>query len=224
MIRVKQAIKVILFDNDGTLSDSVTTVIEATNTVLEERGYEPGSDEDIIDGMRVKTTLRMLNHIGRDDKKLGTTLADEYYAAFFSIIHRIKLFDGITDCLNLLTERGFVLGIVSNNASDIVETVLTQNQIRLFFSIIIGEDNAEETKPGPGGLQQACRMLKIKPEECMYVGDSLSDSAAAEAAGIPSIGVKWNHHDKADIDTLGFTYTVTTPDEILSIVQESAGT
>ena len=98
-----------------------------------------------------------------------------------------------------------------------MDTVLSQNQIRSFFSLIVGEDNAEETKPGPGGLLQACRLLDVKPVNSLYVGDSLSDSVAAEAAGMPSIGVKWNHHDKVDIDTLGFTFTVNTPDEILSI-------
>jgi len=55
MKRDKQAEKVILFDNDGTLSDSVTTVIEATNMVLTAHRYSPSSGEEIIDGMRIKT-------------------------------------------------------------------------------------------------------------------------------------------------------------------------
>ena len=217
MKRAKKAKRVILFDNDGTLSDSVTTVIEATNMVLAARGYSPSPDEEIIDGMRIKTTLRMLNHVGNSDENLGTSLANDYYAAFFSIIGRIELFEGVAACLKTFIDRSYVLGIVSNNASDIVDTVLSQNQIRSFFSLIVGEDNAEETKPGPGGLLQACRLLDVKPENSLYVGDSLSDSVAAEAAGMPSIGIKWNHHDTVDIDTLGFTFTVDTPDEILSI-------
>jgi len=210
--------RAVLFDNDGTLSDSIPTVIQATNQALSARGYARNTDEEIIDGMRFKTSERMLRHIGGDDKELGRILAEDYYAAFLSSISRIKLFDGITDCLNLLRTQGITLGIVSNNASDIVDTVLSQNGIRPYFSIIIGEDNAEETKPGSGGLLQACRLLDIQPGQGIYVGDSLSDSLAAEAAGMPSIGVKWNHHDKVDIDSLGFTYTVDTPENILSIV------
>ncbi len=210
--------RVVLFDNDGTLSDSVPTVIQATNQALSARGYAPNTDEEIIDGMRFKTSERMLRHIGSDDKKLGIILAEDYYAAFFSSISRVKLFDGIADCLNRLRTQEITLGIVSNNASDIVETVLSQNGIRSHFSILIGEDNAEETKPGPGGLLQACRLLDIKPDQCIYVGDSLSDSLAAEAAGMPSIGVEWNHHDNVDISSLSFTYTVETPDKILPLV------
>jgi len=214
--------KVILFDNDGTLSDSVPTVIQATNQALAARGYARNTDEEIIDGMRIKTSARMLRHIDSDDEKLGEALAEEYYAAFFSRINRIKLFDGVADCLNLLRAQTLILGIVSNNASDIVDTVLSQNGIRSHFSIIIGEDNAEETKPGPGGLLQACRLLEVQPSQCIYVGDSLSDSLAAGAAGMPSIGVKWNHHDKIDIDSLGFTYTVKTPSEIPVLLKQPA--
>lgn len=214
----KDVKKVILFDNDGTLSDSVPTVIQATNQALAAKGYAPNTDEEIIDGMRIKTSSRMLKHIDSNDKKIGEALAEDYYSAFFSRINGIKLFNGIADCLNLLRAQTLTLGIVSNNASNIVDTVLTQNGIRSHFSIIIGEDNAEETKPGPGGLLQACRLLGVQPSQCIYIGDSLSDSLAAEAAGMPSIGVKWNHHDKIDIDSLGFTYTVDTPDKILSIV------
>jgi len=59
--------KVILFDNDGTLSDSVPTVIEATNAALQSRGYSPISGERIIDGMRISTPQRMLHHIGSDN-------------------------------------------------------------------------------------------------------------------------------------------------------------
>ncbi|MCK5737065.1 MAG: HAD hydrolase-like protein, partial [Spirochaetaceae bacterium] len=134
-------IKAILFDNDGTLSDSVTAVIEATNKVLTTRGFTPCSDEEIIDGMRVKTSERMLMHARaeRNDENLGTALANDYYTAFFSIIGIVKLFDGITGCLESLLAQGFIMGIVSNNATDIVETVLTQNRIRSYFSIIIGE-------------------------------------------------------------------------------------
>ncbi len=212
--------KVILFDNDGTLSDSVPTVIEATNAALQSRGYSPISGERIIDGMRISTPQRMLHHIGSDDMELGASLAEDFYREFIMDLGHIKLFEGIREVLGVLIDNEFILGVVSNNLSHVVDTVLTENGVRPLFSLIIGEDNAEETKPGPGGLLQACRRLKVSPDECVYVGDSLSDSLAAEAAGVTSIGIKWNHHDEADIDSLGFTYTVDTPSEIPVLLKQ----
>ena len=110
------------------------------------------------------------------------------------------------------------MGIVSNNISFVVDRVLRGNNIRHYFSVLIGEDNAEQTKPGPGGLLQACRIMGVDPDTCVYVGDSLSDCDSAAAAGMKSIGVTWNEHDPVDVRTLGFTTTIDSMDELLPAI------
>jgi HAD superfamily hydrolase (TIGR01662 family) len=217
-MNVPGRIKAVLFDNDGTLSNSVPIIIQATNNALCSAGYDDCPDEEIIDGMRIKTVERMMSHIKTDDVQIGKDLAAGFYSQMDLLIDDIKLFPGISGGLKTLEKKGYPMGLVSNNACFIIERVLANNGIRNFFSFIIGEDNAEETKPGPGGLLQACRLLDIDPGLCVYVGDSLSDSESAEAAGMKSIGVTWNTHDPVDVRTLEFTATIDNIDQLLPTV------
>lgn len=207
-------IRLILFDNDGTLSDSVPTCRDATNVALAEAGLKPVSMMDIAKGMRLETVLRMMEHAGTEDRRLGEKLSASFYDHWEAISDETLLFPGIPELLETLADSGISMGIVSNNRSDVVTRVMSSGGIVKHFPVIIGEDNAEETKPGPGGLLQACRLCGFPPEETVYVGDGPSDSLAARAAGIISIGVCWNTHDVADISSMGFDRLIDKPSEL----------
>lgn len=212
--------RVLLFDHDGTLSNSIPAVISATNLALKEHNLPVRTNDEIVDGMRLETVLRMMSHANTEDRLIGEKLAALFYLHLDSYIDKILLFPGIKKCIKKLHSDGYTLGIISNNMKDVVSRVITQTGLSSCFSLIIGEDNADETKPAPGGLLQASRNLGVEPSLCLYVGDSLSDSLAASSAGMQSVGVGWNHHDKVEIDSLGFSFTIQTPDQLSLLVDK----
>ncbi|MDF1566889.1 MAG: HAD family hydrolase [Spirochaetaceae bacterium] len=120
-----------------------------------------------------------------------------------------------------LHDAGIQMGIVSNNRQLVIERVLEANGIADYFMFVIGEDTADEPKPAPGGILQACRRFGVDTEACLMVGDSMSDSLAASAAKMRSVGVSWNHHDTTPVETMGFSVTIEHPEELLSLVQVS---
>ena len=207
-------IRLTLFDNDGTLSDSIPTCRQATNKALAGAELNPVSMTDIAKGMRLETVLRMMEHAGTDDRRLGEELAVSFYDHWEAISDETQIFPGIPDLLDVLADSGMLLGIVSNNRSDAVTRVMNSGGIMKYFPLIIGEDNADEPKPAPGGLLQACRTLGVSPVETVYIGDGPSDPLAARAAGITSIGVRWNTHDVADITAMGFDHLIARPEEL----------
>lgn len=211
-------IKLVLLDNDGTLSDSVPSCRQATNSALAEAGFPPVSIAETAEGMRLETVFRMMSHAGSDNPDLGRQLAASYYRYTSPLVDEILLFPGVPEMIQSLSASGYALGIVSNNLSDTVERVLRANNVISSFPVIVGEDNAEETKPRPEGLLQACRLSGFRPDETVYVGDGPSDSLAAEAAGIISVGVKWNTHDKADVSAMGFDYLIDTPADLMKLL------
>ncbi len=215
MLPMKQAI---LFDNDGTLSDSVPICQEATNQVLTARGFLPVSLAQISAGMRLETPLRMMEHAGIDDIALGRIMSDEYYIQAQPLAEKTKIFPGIAEMLEQLIDAGFKLGIVSNNSTTFIQRVLERNKISRFFSVLIGDDNADEIKPLPGGLLQACRILGVKPEDAVYVGDGPSDVKAAASASIRSIGACWDSFAREKIRQMGFDRLVETPADVFSSV------
>jgi phosphoglycolate phosphatase len=212
---------VILFDNDGTLTDSIPAVARATNAALQSHGFPEVSIEEIADGMRYETVRRMARHSHIADDVLALILSRDFYQHLEKSVASVRLFNGVKSTLIKLHEAGVQMGIVSNNRQLVIERVLEANGIADYFMFVIGEDTADEPKPAPGGIIQACRFFNVDPEACIMVGDSLSDSLAASAAGITSVGVSWNHHSPTPIESMGFSRIIDHPEELLSLVQVS---
>jgi phosphoglycolate phosphatase-like HAD superfamily hydrolase len=87
------------------------------------------------------------------------------------------------------------------------------------FESIHGADTVPAPKPQPDGLYQICKELDVSPRNAVYVGDSPSDALAADAAGMPSIGVTWGSHPEDSLRKAPFTYVVSTVDELLSTLR-----
>ena len=163
----------------------------------------------------------MAGHARIEDETLARLLSREFYRHLEGSIELVRLFDGVEAILRRLRDAGIRLGVVSNNRRVVVERVLEANGIGDLFSLVIGEDNADQPKPAPGGILQACRHFGESPESCLMVGDSLSDSRAARAAGMESVGVSWNHHDRTPIASLGFTWTIDHPEELMELASRN---
>jgi beta-phosphoglucomutase-like phosphatase (HAD superfamily) len=86
--------------------------------------------------------------------------------------------------------RGVPVAVVSNNSAEAIAAYLTAHQLAACVTTIVGRAYAEpwRMKPDPGPVLEAVRVLEAEPEDCVLVGDSLSDIEAARAAGVAVIG------------------------------------
>ena len=105
------------------------------------------------------------------------------------------------------------LAALSNACGAYVRAVLTCNNFSDSFIVQLGADEVPKAKPSPEGLLQICKQVQIEPSECVYIGDSPSDGAAAKAAGMMSIGVLWGSHPESTVRP-AFTETVSTIPEL----------
>ncbi|MEM3408266.1 MAG: HAD family hydrolase [Candidatus Micrarchaeia archaeon] len=83
----------------------------------------------------------------------------------------------------------YKLGVVSGNYRPTVIKALQKCGFRKYIKAIVSIDDVPESKPSPLPLQKALKMLRVKPEEAVYVGDHPDDIKAARNAGMSSIGV-----------------------------------
>jgi len=81
-----------------------------------------------------------------------------------------------------------------------------------------GADTVPAAKPKPDGLYQVCEELHVNPCDSVYIGDSPSDALAADAAGMPSIGVTWGSHSVESLQQAPFTFYASTPDELCQVL------
>ncbi len=203
-----------LFDFDGTLADSIDAVTSATNIVLERHGVDGASPTHILRGMRYATGKRFLYHFGLDtegpwptsfnghDMPPATQIVDEFYRELLTCLDAVEPHQQLFALVRELHAKGWSCGIVSNNRSFLINRLLRLWKASFDFDLVLGEDDVCPPKPHPHGLYTAMTKLGFLPAETVYIGDGLSDAVAAEAAGVPAIGLWWIHkrrgHDLPD--------------------------
>ncbi|MBU5689191.1 MAG: HAD-IA family hydrolase [Candidatus Aenigmarchaeota archaeon] len=180
-------IKAILFDLDGVLIDSPDAIWKAHNLAAKKLGYPTCKREEIyrLIGMKWDDLIAVL--IPEADIELFKKTVNEMNKKVYKYV---KLLGNAKKTLKELKKRGFKLALVSGSNKSYADEVL--NKLKFDFSLIDVRVHAEDTekhKPDPDPILFALKKLKVKPQEAIYVGDSLLDYRAAKAAGVNFIGV-----------------------------------
>jgi len=210
--------RAVLWDVDGTLSDSYMLGFTSTQKVLTNNGQESITETEYHQGTKYTTPRRLAWHVtGNPDDRIGESLGREFDDLYVNLvsIDTAPLYPGILDTLkNIKKLHGTVQhGALSNACGAYVRAVLDVNFVSQLFSVGLGADEVPAAKPAPDGLFQCCDVLKLDPKHCIYIGDSPTDGQAAAAAGMPSVGVTWGSHPVESV-TKAFTYTAFTVAEL----------
>ncbi|MGH8052967.1 MAG: phosphoglycolate phosphatase [Stenotrophomonas sp.] len=196
------ATSAVVFDLDGTLVDSASDIAEAVNRMLEDLSLPRVSE----------ATVR--SWIGEGVRKLVTTALrdagcdralDEVMPGFMRHYHACllrspRLYDGVTETLEALQQRGLPMAICTNKPVALVPPLLKHLGIDGFFAHIIGGDSLPQRKPAPEPLQHVAQLLGQPVPHCVMVGDSATDLHAANNAGMPIVLVRYGYTRDLDLD------------------------
>lgn len=222
MTPTKTSTQAVLFDLDGTLADTLADIAHSMNHVLKTHGYpeHPLEAYRLFVGRGLKDlSLRVLPESHRNAENqnhIHHALIQEYKA---HLVDRTRLYPGIPDLLNKLTEARIPMGILSNKAD-----VLTQQIVRTLmqdwtFAIVVGAGGNIPRKPDPAGALHCAKKMGIAPENIWYVGDSGTDMQTAVAAGMHPVGVRWGFRDREEIEANGARYFLEEPIDLLSVIR-----
>lgn len=213
-------IKAVLFDLDGTLVNSLSDLAISTNYALGQLGFPLHELEEfkyfIGDGIP-KLIERALPQDKRDGdtKKLCLDLFMGYYREHY--VDTTYAYDGINGLLSDLKTSGMKLVVISNKAREMVEKIA----LKLFdgtFDVVEGKQEGYPAKPDPALTLKVISELGVAPNECVLVGDSGMDMAAAVNAGAVPLGVLWGFRDRAELMENGAEYIADTPSKIAEII------
>jgi len=191
---------VIAFDLDGTLVDTAPDLLDTLDVVLNEAGAPPLPREE---------TRKMIGAGAKALVRRGLTAADisvedaafdrlyerflEHYSAH--IADKSRPFPGLTDALDVLTERGYLLAVCTNKLEFLSRALLDKLGLTERFAFIAGSDTFPVYKPDAGHLIGTIERAGGSVERAIMVGDSMTDVLTAKNARVPCIVVPFGYTD-----------------------------
>jgi phosphoglycolate phosphatase len=211
---------VILFDLDGTLADTALDLSAALNHALAGLGRPQVSAQQVrrMVGHGVRMLLqRGLAATGPVDDSLierGLPLLLAYYADH--IADHSKPYDGVVSALTALEAQGVKLAICTNKPEALTLKLIEALGWSGRFASVIGGDTLPQRKPDPAPVHEAIR--RAGGGRAAFVGDSISDTDAARAAGIPCVALTFGFSDRP-ADQLGATALIDHWDALLPTLE-----
>lgn len=196
--------KVIIFDMDGTLLDSVGLWNDTDRYLIETYGQKPAPALEVIGAERDKVTCRFrdadnpyLAYCEYLRRQYGCSIsAEEIHAVRYryareALIHTVDYKPQADRFIRLLKKAGLTLAIASATKKANLEiykklnrNLLLKAPLETYFSLIYGREDALRMKPDPYIYHRVMRELKVTSEDCLVFEDSLAGVTAAKAAGI----------------------------------------
>lgn len=213
--------KLIIFDLDGTLLDTIGDLAVACNAVLALRGLPQHSLEEyrlFVGNGIMRLVERALPEPLRNPYTVDAARRDfvTYYTDHIDA-HTVP-YVGIPELLAELRSRGLQLAVASNKFQ-----AGTEKLVRLFFpdtpfAVVAGQRPDVPLKPDPAVDLEILRRTGVAPDEALHVGDSAIDVQAARAAGIRSVGVTWGFRSREELVGARADAVIDRPDELLNLL------
>ena len=187
--------KLVIFDLDGTLVDTIADLGTAVNVALEMRDLPLHTLEEyrkmVGNGVRKLVQRAMPEQLQGDEKLLDALLADFMSYYIEHIDDKSAPYPGVPELLAELAAAGFKLAVASNKFQSGAEKLVGRLFPQVPFVAVCGGGDGRPLKPDPAVIRLICDAAGEPLEQAVLVGDSGTDMATARAAGIPAFAVTW---------------------------------
>lgn len=179
----------VIFDFDGTLADTYPWFAENLNHVADKfnfRKVQPHEQE----ALRQLTAQEILRFLGIPRYQLPRVVT-HMRNLMNQDIHQIDLFEGVSEALQLLSESGVKLGLISSNKLNNVNRVLGTDA-GLFNYQACGTSLFGK----PRKINKLLRKARVRPSRCLFIGDEIRDADAARETGVKLCLVSWGYNHR----------------------------
>ena len=193
-------IKLLIFDLDGTLIDSLPDLVDAANHMRESFGLGPFSPEEVrrLVGQGARSLVeRALPGAAPGQVEEGLERFLSYNLAH--IADKTRLYPGVIGTLRALQELGYAQCVLSNKNVALCREVLARLGIEGFFPKVFGADSFPFRKPSPEPVLALLREFGVAAGESVLIGDSINDVAAGRGAGVLTVGCSYGYGDQTEL-------------------------
>jgi len=224
MVLQIEQIRSILFDIDGTLSDTDDMMVQKVERIL-----PPFFSYSQIE--KRQQAARWLVMASESPGNYIYNLADRFNldSIFIKLINRLSrkkkhrarrfwMIPGIQEMLPELAER-FPLGIVSARDEISALAFVRQFDLEKYFPVIVTSQTCKYTKPFPDPLLYAAKRMRVEPKNCLMVGDTTVDIKAAKLAGMQAVGVLCGFGRRRELERAGADLILNSTTDLASLLR-----
>lgn len=194
--------KLVIFDLDGTLLDTLDDLSAAVNHAMQQRGFPLHTRDEYMKmvghGARNLMSQALPIEHKDDEALIDAVLADfrTYYNAHIDVY--TKPFPGIQELIAALHQKGVMLAVASNKFQEGTEHLIKEFFPEIPFVAVLGNRQGFPLKPDPEVVGEVLRKAGISQDQAVMVGDSDTDMETAANGGIQGIAVNWGYRDMSN--------------------------
>ena len=219
---MKENFDLILFDLDGTITDSGEGITKSVQYALSKLGIEEPDLENLrkFIGPPLIDSFEKYYGFSREEAIRAREIFNERYQPIGWMENRP--YDGVEEVLKALKENGKMLGIATSKPADTAERVLTYFGLREYFPVFCASPLNGIGGEKAGRIQAAiedAKALGCEAKNVIMVGDTKFDVLGAHECHIPCVGVTWGFAVEGEFEACDTEFVVDTMDELLNVLK-----
>lgn len=211
--------KLLIFDLDGTILDTLKDLEISTNYALAHHGFPERTLEEVRmfvgNGIGNLIARAVPEHTPEETVRAVLETFKAHYGEHCA--DNTSPYNGMLKLLTDIRARGIKTAVVSNKADFAVQE-LCERYFPGYFDFVVGEREGIRRKPYPDSVNEVLRTLHMTAGEAIYVGDSDVDVETAANANMDMIGVSWGFRGRAFLEAHGAAHIADSPEEIFSFL------
>lgn len=200
--------QVILFDLDGTLTESGEGIINCVAYALEKMGKKEEHPEKLRCFVGPPLKEQFMKYAGLDEEQAEQAVA--YYRERYTTtgMFENRLYPKIPELLELLKINDKILGVASSKPEVYVKQILEHFQIADYFTAIVGSELDGRRTDKAEVIEEALRRMHLEEErdKVLMVGDRSHDVQGAVSCGLQCIGVTYGYGSREELESAGAVY------------------
>lgn len=213
--------KLVIFDLDGTLLNTIADLAQSTNHALRALGY-PTHEESaypFMVGNGINKLFERALPEGEKSEENVLRMRREFLPHYDAHnADKSRPYPGISVLLEQLQAQGLQLAVASNKYQSATEKLVAHYFPTLRFVAVLGQREGVSVKPHPAIVQDILSIARVDKDAVLYVGDSGVDMQTALNAGIEACGVTWGLRPRTELEEFRPDYIVDSAEEILGLV------
>lgn len=219
----EQNVRLLIFDLDGTLADTIDSIREGVNLAMQKYGFPERSYEEVRraigNGARELIRRSMPEAAATDGALVDCVFADynEFYGQTYA--HCRSCYDGILESLRCLKERGYTLAVLSNKQDMYVKALVRELLPEGLLSLAAGQTELPK-KPDPTVPLMMAEKLGFTPAQVAFIGDSEVDVLTACNARMMAVGCSWGYRERELLLKNGADCILDKPNELVELFEK----